>query len=386
MSSFTPLKKNSNTQSSLLRSITLEVDAVGGINLGQGVCNLPVPDLLIEAAQKALIDGHNRYTPAQGILSLREVLSHRLKSERKIPVSPETIAITHGSTGAWETICHAFLDLGDEVILFEPNYPYHRKAAEYLGAVVKTVHLNQPDWNYNSDDLQKAFSDRTKLVVVCTPNNPTGKIFSEKELLEIGKLCQKHNALLISDEVYEYMVNDGLKHISAASLPEIQDYVLTIGSYSKTFACTGWRVGYLVAPEHYWPALRVLLDRLYVCAPSPFQHAICEGILNIGEQYYMDLQQKYEHKRNKLFSFLKDTPLRPTLPNGAYYLNAWLPEDTKIDSLTFVRKMIAECGVAAIPGIEFVQNPQDGQFLRFCYSQPDEVLAEVGDRLKKLSF
>lgn len=374
-------------QPSILRDITQWVDAVQGINLGQGVCQTPVPDLLIQAIQEAVLKGHNRYAPPLGLESLRNQVAAKLKRDNQMDVDTQCVAITHGSTGAFEALCQALLTEGDEVILFRPFYPYHRKAVEARGAKVKVVDLWAPDWNFKPQDLEEAFGPRTKMVVVCTPNNPTGKIFSREELLSIGQLCQKHHALLVSDEVYEYMCYEGREHLSPASIEEIADQVLTMGSFSKTFSITGWRVGYLVAPKEWMPALGTLLDRTYVCSPTPAQWAVAQGLQNLDSSYYQDLTGLYQGKRDLITQILTQAGFECLPVQGAYYLLATPPKSWSegLSAVELIEKMVAITGIGAVPAFEFLDVEgapvRTEKWLRFCYSQPQERLLEVADRL-----
>lgn len=374
-------------QPSILRDITQWVDAVQGINLGQGVCQTPVPELILGAMQSAILAGHNRYAPPLGVMELRSEVANKLSTFNRIPTTTEQVAITHGSTGAWEAICQAWLCPGDEVILFRPFYPYHRKAIEARGAKVKVVDLWAPNWTYDSETLKNAFGERTKLVVVCTPNNPTGKIFSRQELLEIGQLCQQHGAYLVSDEVYEYMTYDGVEHVSPASIAAISEQVLTMGSFSKTYSITGWRVGYLRAPAEMMPALGTLLDRTYVCSPTPAQHAVLAGLRNLPEQYYRDLAVTYAHKKDLIQGILTGFGFECLPVQGAYYLLASPPLSWSqgLSSVELIEKLVARTGVGAVPAFEFLDVPgaksRTESWLRFCYSQPTERLEQVKERL-----
>ncbi|MBF0430846.1 MAG: pyridoxal phosphate-dependent aminotransferase [Fibrobacteria bacterium] len=375
---------------SALREITIKIDKVGGINLGQGVCQMPVPELVLKAARDAIAKGFNRYSPAHGIEPLREVLATRLSNVNSIPCTTENIIITTGSSGAYETLCSTFLGPDDEIVLFSPFYPYHRNVALRKGAKVKTVHLSPPDWSIDFEELEKALSGKPKFLMICTPSNPTGKVFSKKELTQIGELCNKYDVFCVTDEVYEYMTYDGHRHVSMASLPRMFNRTVTMGSYSKTFSITGWRVGYMCVPEDAIAKMNCINDQIYVCSPTPFQHAVAAGIEQLEAEFYTKLKESYLVKRNLMQEALTNAGLEPIIPQGAYYMLA----DTSgkfpgIASEQVVELLIEKTAVAAIPASEFIgpeakNNGQKSRFLRFSYSLPDETLIQAATQLCKL--
>ena len=242
-------KRALEAQQSGIRAVTRRVEAVGGVNLGQGNCNLPPDPRVLAAAREAIASGKNSYAIYTGIARLREAVAQRYNLYNHLPISSENVLITSGATGALECICRAFLEPGDEVILFAPLYQYHVRLVLERGATPRFVDLRGPEWSFSESELEAAFSPRTKLLVFANPNNPTGKVFTEAELLAIGQACRRHRAIAVADEVYEYIVYDDRRHISIASLPGMFDHVLTISSASKTFFVTGWRVGWLAGPS-----------------------------------------------------------------------------------------------------------------------------------------
>jgi aminotransferase len=375
---------------SLLREITIKVDQVKGINLGQGVCLLPIPETVRDAAVKAITGGQNRYTPARGISRLRELLAARLNRFNSIPCNRDHIIITDGSTGAFEVVCSAFLGKGDEIILFAPFYPYHRRVPERKGASVKTVALYAPDWSFDFAELEKAVTEKTRFVLLCNPANPTGKVFTRQEMEKVAELCVKHDICCITDEVYEYMTYDGRRHLSMASLPGMFERTLTMGSYSKTFAVTGWRVGYLCVPSSVIGELNCINDQVYVCSPTPFQHAVADGIEFLEEEYYLNLLEEYRRKRELMREALESAGLVSVVPQGAYYMLARTGSRFPgLSSEEVLDVMISKTGVGAIPAGEFLGpgaggDPEKSDFLRFSYSVPDETLVEAGERLKTL--
>lgn len=380
-----------STQPPALREVSLKVAAVNGINLGQGVCRMPVPEIVIEAGKRAISQGQNLYAPAQGVETLRAAIATKLRSFNKCEYSTDQIIVTAGSTGAFEAICHAFIKPGDEIVSFRPFYPYHHNALTRVGARVKYIDLNPPKWNFSRESLVENITQNTKFVLLNTPNNPTGKVFTRSELESIAEICLRNHVYCITDEVYEYMTYDGNEHISIGSIPEMLPLVLSMGSYSKTFAITGWRIGYVASPTNLFPAIRAASDQLYVCAPTPFQHAVAAGISELTSSYYGWLKSEYSRKREICTAGLRAAGLTPITPAGAYYIIAnsstVFPNRTA-DSV--VDELIKKTHVGAVPASDFVgpealDNPNIGNFFRFCFAVPDEVLTEACNKLKHIN-
>ncbi|MBL0062576.1 MAG: pyridoxal phosphate-dependent aminotransferase [bacterium] len=373
-----------------LREVTLRVAKLNGVNLGQGVCLLPSPEIILDAANTAVHKGFNTYAPPQGIESLRVAIAKRLSAYNKIVCETENVLVTAGSTGALEVISETLLQAGDEVVLFRPFYPYHSKMFARKGVKINFVELKYPDWNFDPDELARAITPNTKLVLVNTPHNPTGKVFTESELQFIGDLCVKHNIPVISDEVYEYMTYDGRKHISLASLPGLQDIVLTVGSYSKTFAITGWRIGYLAAPLSMINNFRTLNDQIYVCAPTPLQHAVAKGIEELPDSYYENRLAEYASKRAYLHEALSSAGFNALKPQGAYYMLAGTSENFPgLTSEQVSDLLIDKAHLGAVPASDFLGSVVKGDtkrsnFLRFCYAVSDETLERAKQNLAKI--
>ncbi|MBS1714477.1 MAG: pyridoxal phosphate-dependent aminotransferase [Armatimonadetes bacterium] len=371
-----------------LRQITIEVQRVGGVNLGQGVCQLPVPELVIEAASKAAADGVNRYTNPRGLSSLREALVRKLEHFNRIQgLDPETdVLVTCGATGAFEGVCAVLLDPGDEVVVFEPYYPYHLTALRRYQADVKTVPLTAPDWAVDFDLVRSMIGPKTKFVLLNTPGNPTGKVFTSAELEEMAEVLEGTDTLLVTDEIYEYMTFDGRRHVSPASIEGLRERTVTIGGYSKTFSITGWRIGYMALPAALSGPMSAFLDAVYVCAPAPLQEAVAQGVFLFGDDYYRRLCSKYESKRDLFYKGLQESGLDPVLTEGAYYMSCGYESAfPDMESDVFVAKMIAECGVGAVPSGDFVRDPSGAKWVRFCLAVEDDVLHDALSRLKRLT-
>ncbi|MBX7143586.1 MAG: aminotransferase class I/II-fold pyridoxal phosphate-dependent enzyme [Oligoflexia bacterium] len=373
-----------------LRQVGLKVTKVKGVNLAQGLCIMPVPGAVIRGAQSAIAAGHNMYSVAQGIQELRDALSNRLLSFNKLKYSANEIVVTSGSTAAFESVCQAFLMPGDEVITFSPFYPYHVNALRRCRAVMRTVPLKPGAWTFDAQQLADTVSNKTKFIILNTPNNPTGKVFTRAELEQIAEVCRSRNVFCVTDEVYEYMTFNGHQHISIASLPGMFERTITMSSYSKTFAITGWRIGFMAAPQAVADVLRVTFDQLAVCAPTPLQHGVATGIQELGADYYNDLCASYARKQAMLAAAIESTGLMVYPSNGTYFLLADTRERFPGKSSEEVVDILVEkVGVGAVPasdfiGREFEGNPDKSTFLRFSYGVPDEMIAAAAERLEKL--
>ncbi len=374
-----------------LREITLKVAKFSdGVNLGQGVCLLPVPPEVLDAAIHAISSGKNTYAPPQGVEPLRQALAARLREYNKIPLETNNLLVCAGSTGSLEVISEVLLEPGDEVISFKPFYPYHHMMLKRKQIEIRYVDLKFPTWDFDISQVEAAITPRTKFILVNTPQNPTGKVFSRTELEAIAKLCIKHKVLCVTDEVYEYMTYDGHEHVSMASLPGMLDLTLTMGSYSKTFAITGWRIGYLAAPAALVQKLRTLNDQIYVCAPTPLQHAVGEGIRSLSDDYYTTRLNEYKSKRAQLHAALNKVGFDALLPQGAYYMLAGtasrFPGMTS-EQVTDV--LIEKAHLGAVPASDFLGREVRGDakrsnFLRFCYAVPDETIDRAAENLDRL--
>lgn len=393
---FTPLfsKQTSAFQSPALRQITLEVQKVNGINLGQGVCNLPTPEKVLAYATKAAQNGINRYTNPRGLDSLRIALAGKLQRHNNITANPETeILVTCGATGAFEAVCGTLLDPGDEVIVFEPSYPYHIQALKRYQASIKVVPLPAPHWEVDFELLRAHITPKTKFVLLNTPGNPTGKVWTREELINLAAILEPTNTLLVTDEIYEYMVFDGASHLSPASLPELAPRTITMGGYSKTFSITGWRIGYLVAPAPVASLMTAFLDAVYVCPPAPLQQAVADGVGEFPDDFYNNLRDKYQAKRDAFIAGLTGTGFQPFTPAGAYYLLAdysalipSLPNQSPSNNpgMDFVMHLIHSTGVGAVPASDFVGNPAQTPWIRFCLASEDAILTQALQNLRSL--
>jgi aminotransferase len=353
-----------------------ECERVGGINLGQGICDLPTIPELVEGACGAISSSKATYSKFEGIDILRERIARKIERFNGFNVDPlAQIVVTVGSTGGFAAATLATLNAGDEVILFEPYYGYHLNTLRVLGVEPKFVPLEPPDWTIDFDRLRDTFTSRTKGIVVCTPSNPCGKVFTVEEMEKIGALCREHGAWAFTDEIYEYIVYDGRKHVSMASIESCRDLTVTISGFSKTFSITGWRIGYVAADARVIGPIGLVNDLFYVCAPTPLQWGVARA-LEIGDDYYRNLASDYQKKRDMLASALAEGGFTPYVPQGAYYMLAEIPEELR-DDRAAAQWLLENSGVASVPGSAFYVSERGKRLLRFCFAKDFEVLSEA---------
>ncbi|MGE0472763.1 MAG: pyridoxal phosphate-dependent aminotransferase [Nitrospirales bacterium] len=368
-----------------IRAMTTACTRVKGINLAQGVCDTGVPTAVIRSVKEAVDKGINTYTRFDGLASLRQALANKLALYNAIKADPETeITVSCGATGAFQCACMALLNPGDEVIVFEPFYGYHISTLEAVQAVPRVISLNDPRWDLRMDDVVEALNDRTRAIVINTPANPSGKVFTKQELEDIGALAQQHDLLVFTDEIYEYFLYDQREHISLGSFPGMADRTITISGYSKTFSITGWRIGHAVAPASYAELIGAMNDLLYVCAPAPLQYGVAVGIQELGSSFYQKLRQTFQDKRDRFCEILERVGLNPTIPQGAYYV---LADVSRIPGETGKARamwILEKTGVAGVPGEAFFQGDRGSQYIRFSYAKTEKDLAEACSRLAGL--
>ncbi len=369
-----------------IRAMTIECERAGGINLAQGVCDCGVPPPVAQHAQRAIDEGVNSYTRYDGLAELRRAIAEKARRDNGIDADPETeITVSGGSTGAFYCACLALLDPGDEVILFEPYYGYHANTLLAAGAVPTFVRTQAPNWGFDAADLERIVTPRTKGIMVCTPGNPSGKVFSRAELEQIAGFAVRHDIFVFTDEIYEYFVYDGRRHVSPASLPEIADRTITISGYSKTFSITGWRVGYSIARKRWADMIGYVNDLVYVCAPAPLQRGVAAGIAELPKTFYAGLCEEFLAKRNRLCDALDAGGLPPCVPQGAYYV---LADASRLPGLTSKEKamhLLRETGVASVPGEAFYHDAGGRDLVRFCFAKADDELGEACRRLTRTS-
>lgn len=368
-----------------IRRMTRECNRVKGINLGQGICDLPTPPEVTEETIKAVQKDLSTYSKFEGVDPLREQLAHKMTHYNKRPTDPNgEIVVTIGATGAFAATCQALLNPGDEVILFEPYYGYHVNTLLIAGAKPVFIPLAPPEFSITREMLEGVRTDKTRAILVNTPTNPSGKVFGLDELQLIADFCQEHDLLAFTDEIYEYILYDDLEHISLATLPGMRERTVTISGLSKTFSITGWRLGYVVADPALAGPIGLVNDLFYVCAPTPLQHGVAHGMARMDDSYYAGLRPLYQKKRDLFCSTLEDAGLKPIWPKGAYYVLADITRlgyDTSRDAAMHILETV---GVASVPGSAFFQSDEGEKLTRFCYAKDLPVLEEACARLRKL--
>lgn len=369
-----------------LRSMSVECEKVGGVNLSQGVCDLEVPEVVRKAAHAAIEAGRNSYSRHDGTAELRRAVARRYERLLDRDIDPESnVVVSAGATGALYCACLALLEPGDEVILFEPYYSYHQSTLMATQAEPVYVPTSMPDWSFSQDDLDNALSDRTRAIIINTPSNPSGKVWSRDELEQIAAFCVKHDLFVFTDEIYEHFVYDGLEHVSLASLPGMWDRTITISGLSKTFSITGWRIGYVAAHRDIARPIGLVNDLYYVCAPSVLQYAVADAIDSLGDDYYESLASDYRKKRDEFCAVLTEIGLTPHVPEGAYYVLADVGRlgcDTAFEA---AECLLEEARVASIPGSAFFRGTEGERFTRFCFAKEDETLARASELLREWS-
>ena len=367
---------------SVIREMTRLAAKHNAINLAQGFPNFPAPDFLKEAAVKAIRNDINQYAITWGSANLRAAVAEKYRRTYDWPVDPETdLTVCCGSTECMISSILATVDPGQNVLIFEPFYENYGPDGILSGATPCYVTLHMPHWSIDFDELKNVFNNNTKAIIINTPNNPTGKVFSKEELETIAELCQKWDVYAITDEIYEHITYDGKEHISIASIADMADRTITINSLSKTYSVTGWRVGWAIASKNLTERIRKVHDFLTVGAPTPLQHA---GVvaLNLPDSYYKKLRGDYFKKRNFLFDLLRNSGFNPFLPLGSYYMMADFQNlKEKLDAqndLDFSRKLIEKTGVATVPGFSFYSRSKKGEnLIRFTFCKKWETLHTV---------
>jgi aspartate/methionine/tyrosine aminotransferase len=380
-----PSKRASSFTESVIREMTRLSVAHGAINLSQGFPDFAAPEELKEAARQAIADDINQYPITWGAEPLRAAIANEYR--RRYGMSwvdaQKNITVTCGSTEAMIAAMLGILDPGDEVVVFEPFYENYGPDTILAGAVPRTVTLSPPDWTFDEGELAAAFNERTRGIVINTPNNPTGKVFSREELDVISGLCQKWDAVVFTDEIYEHITYDGYRHVPPGAVPGLEDRTVTISALSKTYAVTGWRVGWIVAPDSVTGGIRSVHDFLTVAAAAPLQEA---GTVALGmpRSFYDQVAREYLERRDTLLRILDETGFESNPTRGAYYVMADVSHLGLGDDVEVAMHMTTEVGVAVVPGSSFFEEPEMGRHLvRFAFCKKLETLEEAGARLRK---
>lgn len=363
--------------------MTRECERVGGINLGQGICDLPTPPLVRDGAIAAINAQKSVYSYPEGIVELREAIAAKLARDNGITAKAGgEIVVTIGATGAFAATLNALLDPGDGILIMEPYYGYHLNAAIVSGLEPHYLTLEPPEFTLTEDALRAAIQPNTKAVVVCTPSNPSGKMFTKPELEALARVAHEKDLLVITDEIYEYIRYDGKPHISPATVGDLWKRTVTIMGLSKTFSITGWRLGYAVAPEELARSITLVNDLYYVCAPTPLQHGVADGFKS-PQSFFDSLQSDYQAKRDVICSALEEAGMRPIVPQGAYYVLADIAHLGYPKAIDAAISLLEKSKVASVPGSAFYRGETGEKLLRFCFAKEDDVLEEACDRIRK---
>jgi aspartate/methionine/tyrosine aminotransferase len=374
---------------SVIREMTREALKHGAVNLSQGFPDFPAPEDIKRAAAEAIADDVNQYAITWGAKDFRDAIAEKTKWHLGLDVDPEAeITVTCGSTEGMIAAMMATVDPSEEVVVFEPFYENYAPDAVLSGATPRYVSLRAPDWTFDRDELRAAFNPRTKAVILCNPNNPTGKVFTREEMEFIASLCREFDALCFTDEIYEHILypREGreVAHISMAQLEGMRGRTVVVNSMSKTYSVTGWRVGYVIAPPDITSAVRKVHDFLTVGAAAPLQRAGAYA-LGLPPDYYEGLQREYRRRRDMLVPILEEAGFGVFRPDGAYYVMTDISAFGFRDDVEFTRHLIQRVGVACVPGSSFYSRPELGsQQVRFCFCKKDSTLEAAAERLRKL--
>ncbi len=374
---------------SVIREMTRLAIQHNAINLSQGFPDFAAPDILKQAAADAVFADINQYAITWGAKRFRDAIAAKSRRFLGIDVDPEReITVCCGSTEGMIDVLLGIINPGDEVIVFEPFYENYGPDSIISGATPRFVQLRRPGWTFDEAELAAAFNNKTKAIIINTPNNPTGKVFSREELEVIARLCQKWDVLAITDEIYEHILFDGARHVSPVTLDGMRERTIVVNGMSKTFSVTGWRVGYIIAPPEINGAIRKMHDFMTVGAPAPLQEAGAVA-LALPDSYYSELAAHYRVRRDRLLGILRSAGFNALTPQGAYYImcdvGEFLAAGGFANDVEFCRFLIRDVGVAAVPGSSFFRDPASGRdIIRFTFCKKESTLAAAEERLMRL--
>lgn len=369
---------------SVIREMTRLANRHGAVNLAQGMPDFDPPTELLDAACAAIRAGHNQYAITWGAPALRQAIAAKARQFNGIDCDADAnITVCCGATECMISAMLAIVNPGDEVVVFQPYYENYGPDGILSGAKPVWVSLHEPDWTFDPAELRAAFGPKTKAIIVNTPNNPTGRVFTAAELQAIADLCIERNVYAITDEIYEHIIYNGTPHVSIATLPGMADRTITISGLSKTFSVTGWRLGYCIAPPEITAGIRKVHDFLTVGAPHPLQVAGAAAMA-FGGDYYDKLEAEYRARREVFLPYLRDAGFEFVAPEGAYYVMAEIRGLSSLDDVAFVDRLVREVGVAGVPGSSFYFPAERGRSkVRFMFAKKETTLHEAGQRLQR---
>jgi aminotransferase len=376
-------KRHESVLQSEIRSMTIACNKVGGINLAQGVCDTEVPAPVRRGAQEAIDKGINIYTRYDGLQELREAIAGFYNRHYNLTCDPDQeIIVASGATGAMYCAFMALLNPGDEVVVFEPYYGYHVNTLISQELVPRFVRMQPPLWSFSPEDLENAIGPRTRGIIVNTPANPCGKIFTREELETIGQSAVRHDLFVFTDEIYEHFLYDGLSHVPPMSIAGMRERTITIGGLSKTFSITGWRIGYCLCDRRWSRTIGYFNDLVYVCAPAPLQMGAAKGLIELPREYYQDLSRAYCIKRDKIVGALMRAGITPFVPSGSYYVLADISKIKGVTARERTLNFLDATHIATVPGNAFYHDEAGETMARFCFAKEDPVIDEVCRRIE----
>jgi len=371
-------------EQSEIRSMTLLCDLENGINMAQGLCDLVVPEEVLHGAQEALNEGKNFYTSSYGIAELRSEIAAKQNTFHKQDIKQENVLVSTGATGAFYSTAKVILSPGDEVIVFEPYYGYHVSTLRALGCKIKFISTTPPEYSIDFNALEDLISTYTKAILICNPSNPSGKVYTMKELESLGKIATQHNLTLFSDEMYEHFIYDDASFTSALSIGSLKERVVVISGFSKIYSVTGWRIGYAITSKNVIDAASHVNDLIYLCPPTPLQYGVLQGLKKLPLSYYKNVAVEHQKKRDQLIETLNEIGFKAHSVKGAYYVLADVSKIEGKDTTDKAINLLKQTGVATVPGKAFYNDIGDLHLVRFCFSKKQEELDEACRRLRTL--
>jgi len=379
---FKPSERTKGLKQSGIRAASSRCASVGGINLGQGICDLPTPDSIKASAYAAVANDNNIYSACEGIGALREAIADKCAKFNRIDCCAESeVMVSHGSSGAFVCAAQTLFNPGDEVIVFEPFYGYHKNILALFAVTVKAISIGLDDFSIDFQQLRDAIGPNTKAIIVCTPNNPTGKVYTREELTTIGDIALEKGCYVITDEIYEYITYPGHEHLSMASLEAYRNITITISGFSKTYNMTGWRLGYALGPAEIIEKMALVQDLLYVCPSTPLQHAAIAAF-QLPDTYFSEMRALYLDKRDKVLSALNAMGVKATIPQGAYYILAEFDRFDFNSSEHIAEVLMQQAQVAVVPGDSFyLHADKDRRMVRLCYAMNEERVMQAMNQM-----
>ena len=374
--------KVKNIAQSEIRAMSILCNEKNGLNMAQGLCDLKVPQVVLEGTKNALDDGKNIYTSSYGNHNLRQAIANKQNAFYNQDINVDNVMVSAGATGAFYTTAMTLLNEGDEVILFEPYYGYHVSTLESIGCKIKFIKTMPPEYNIDFNYLASQVSSNTKAILICNPSNPSGKVYTKDELNNISKIVNKNDLVLFSDEMYEHFIYDDLEYTSALSIDDLKDKTVVISGFSKIYSITGWRLGYAISTKEVIDKASSLNDLVYVCPPSPLQYGVLKGLKELPRSYYSDVAKEHQCKRDKFIKALNDVGLKAEYIKGAYYVLADISNIDGKNDKEKVINLLEITGIATVPARAFYSDSQDLNLARFCFSKTNKDLDDAIQRLQ----